>query len=200
VLRNEGLVAESRKRMTPIQTSSPQVPWWLDHIAVPILFTLFGALLGFAAGSLKEWLEDKKAKTAFLKAIRMELQILHEHLNGSVKDALESKQDLEKGERKVIHLVAAFQTTIYSSQLQRLKSLSDPLVFEVVRLYTDLSNLEIVKSHLASRSFELVTLAENDADKEGGIVAIYQSALDEVINRINALIPAVGSLIAKLPH
>jgi hypothetical protein len=185
--------------MPIISTPPPQIPWWLDRIAVPILFTLFGAVLGFAAGSLKEWLEDRKTKTAFLKAIRMELQILHEHLNGSMKNALENKQDLEKGERKVLHLVTAFQTTVYSSQLQRLKGVSDPLIFKIVRLYTDLSNLEIVKSHLTSRSFELMTLTEDETGKQAGIATIYRSALDEVIKRINAVTADVEHLISELP-
>ncbi|MGI0084101.1 MAG: hypothetical protein ACREBQ_03370 [Nitrososphaerales archaeon] len=186
--------------MTALQTSPPQVSWWLDHFAVPILFTLFGAILGFAAGWLREWLEDRKARTAFLKAIRMEVQTLHEQVKGSLKDALENKAYLDWGGRQVVHLVSTFQTSIYSSQLSKLKNLADPLVYEVVRLYTNLSNLEIVKSHIASRSFELMTLQDNEAGKEAGIVTIYRSALDEVIKRMNAIISAAESLIPKLPN
>ena len=59
------------------------VPWWLDRVAVPISFTLFGALLGLMLGRLKDWLDDRKAKRTFLKATRVELSVVREHLHAS---------------------------------------------------------------------------------------------------------------------
>ncbi len=136
----------------------------MDHVAVPILFTFFGALLGFGFGRLKDWLDDRKARKAFLNAIRVELSTLRGHLEGTLKDATENKDCLDKGERKVGHLATAFLTTIYSSQLAKLKDLSDPLVFEVIRFYGNLSNLQTVKSHLTRASFDLATLTETEVE------------------------------------
>lgn len=185
--------------MTPAQACSAQVPYWLDHVAVPIIFTFFGALLGFAFGRLRDWIEDRKTKTAFLKAIRIELSTIRENLKGSLKDTLENKEQFEKGEHKVIHAVTAFLTTVYSSQLGKLKDVSDPRVIDAIRFYGNLSNLERVRSYFASASFDLVRLTENEAAKEAGIIVVYGSALNEVIKRMTDLLPDVDSLIEKLP-
>jgi hypothetical protein len=100
-------------------TPAPQVliSWWIDHVGVPVLFTFFGASLGFGFGRLKDWLDDRKAREAFLRAIRVEMQTIRVHLQGTLKDALEYKESLERGERKVLYLVTMFQTTVYHPSL-----------------------------------------------------------------------------------
>jgi hypothetical protein len=79
---------------------------------------------------------------------------------------------------------------------------SDPLVLEIIRFYDQLSNLERVKSHTAARSFELTALTRSmeDIEREQPIAVDYASSLDEVIKRINQLLPAADSLITKLPQ
>jgi hypothetical protein len=186
--------------MTPASVPSVPIPWLLDHVVVPILFTFFGAFRGFGFGRLKDWLDERKAKKAFLRAVRVELSTIREHLEGTLKDATEYKERLERGERNVLYLVTTFQTTVYTSQLAKLKDVSDPRVFEVLQFYDKLSNLERIKSHQTSASFDLTRLTEQDVHKEGSIVSLYSSGLNEVVRRIKELLPAVESLVAKLPR
>src|SRR5260370_10241140 len=106
-----------------------QVPWWLDRtIMLPILYTLFGACLGFAASRLKDWLDERKARKSFLAAVRRELATISEHLKGTLKNATECNEGLDKGQHQVLHLATTFQTAIYTSQIGKLKSVSDPLL------------------------------------------------------------------------
>jgi hypothetical protein len=179
----------------------PQVPWWLDRaVMLPILYAFFGASLGFVFGRLKDWFDERGARSAFLEAIRVELATVAEHLKGTLKDATECNERLEKGERKVLHLATAFQTAIFISQVGKLKSVADPLLIEIIRFYDKLSNLEMVKSHFTSVSFELtrLTTAHEDYLREGPLASQYRSALDEIIKRINELFPVVQSLLAKI--
>lgn len=185
--------------MTP--APSPEVPWWLDHVIVPVIFTFFGALLGFSSGYVKELLDQRKTKTAFLRAVRAEVVTILGHLGGTLKDAMVVKERLEKGDHQTLHLVTKFHTAIYDSQLGKLKDVSDPVVIEIIRFYDKLSNLEIVKSHITLASFDLtkMTDSEEDAVRAGPIAAFYRSGLDEVIKRLNELIPAAEHIIGKLP-
>ncbi len=52
-------------------------------------------------------------KKAFLRAIRVELSTLRQHLAGTLKDATEARDDLlEKGIRKALYLSTSFQTGV----------------------------------------------------------------------------------------
>jgi hypothetical protein len=127
--------------------------------------------------------------------------MIRQHLDGTLKDAKATKEQLEKGKPEALHLVTTFQTGIYTSQLPKLRDVSEPLVTEVVAFYDRLSNLEKVKSRLASASVDLASSGDVEHVRFGGPLAIlYASTLNEVIKRINELLPVVGSLIARLPE
>jgi hypothetical protein len=178
---------------------SEHAPWWLTHIAGPILFTSFGAALGLVLGRLKDWLDDRKSKKVFLKAIRVELSVARGHLEGTLKDATEARDKLHQQEYVALHLATVFQTGIYSSQIGKLKDVFDPLVIEIIQFYDRLSNLERIKSRLTVVSFDLTTGVKDDADREG-TAEHYRNTLDEVIKRIDLLLPAADALVSGLPE
>jgi hypothetical protein len=177
------------------------VPWWVDHIGIPAFFLLVGSAVGFAAGRLKDYLDARIVLKAFLRAIHVELTTLRKHLEGTLKDATEVRDLLQKGVRKALHLATTFQIGVYTSQLGKIRDVADPVVLEIIRFYDQLSNLERIKSHTAARSFELTVLPKSAADteREQSIALDYASSLEEVIKRINQLIPAADSLMSKLP-
>lgn len=181
-----------------------QMPWLVEHIAAPAGFVLLGALLGFIAGQIKDYFDSRRIKKSFLKAIRIELTTLRKHLEGTLKDVTEVLDGLrQKGTRKALHLSPKFQVGVYTSQLAKLRDVSDSVVLEIIRFYDQLSNLEIVKAHVTARSFELSALTESNGDieKENPIGSDYVSSLEEVKRRvINQLIPAADALIPKLPQ
>ena len=76
----------------------------------------------------------------------------------------------------------------------------DSRIREIIRFYDRLSNLERIKSRLSTLSFELPTLSGGDADRAKALGEEYASALNEVIRRIDLLLPELESLINKLPQ
>lgn len=73
-----------------------QTPWLVEHVAVPAIFVLLGALLGFVAGQIKDYFDSRRIKRSFLKAIRIELTTLRKHLEGTLKDVTEVLDGLRK--------------------------------------------------------------------------------------------------------
>ena len=118
-------------------TPSLQVQWWL-----PIVYTAFGACLGFVLARFQGWLEKRDARKSFLRAVRVELATINDHLKGTLKDTTESKEKFDKGERSLLYLPTAFQRAIYDSQINKLKSVADPLVIEVIQFY-DMTSFRI---------------------------------------------------------
>jgi hypothetical protein len=179
---------------TPPPASPAQPPWWS-----PILYTAFGAFLGFVLTRFKDWLDDRQLQKRFLIAVRVELAKIDKHLKGTLKDATECIEKLDKGQREALYLTTMFQRGIYDSQIGKLKDVSNPLVIEIVEFYDKLSNLERVKAHFTSVSFYLTGLSDADVPhKQGPLEGQYRSALAEIIKRINELLPPLSSLIAKL--
>jgi hypothetical protein len=183
--------------------ASGQIPWWFDRVATPAILLLVGTALGFGAGRINDWWNARRMKKAFLRAIRVELSTLRQHLAGTLKDATEAKEDLlEKGIRKALYLATSFQTGVYTCQLGKLRDVFDPVVLEVIRFYDQLSNLERVKNQISRRSFELAVLTGSNADKEKEqpLAQDYICSLDEAIRRINTLLLESEGLISKLPQ
>jgi hypothetical protein len=180
-----------------------QIAWILKQLLLPSFFVLLGATVGFFAGQLKEHFEARRVKQSFLKAVCYELGTLRVHLEGTFTEIDEVLNDLSQhGKRKAIHLSTQFQIGVYTSQLSRLRDVSDPIILDIIKFYDQLSNLEIIKDHVTSRSFELVMLTEqpNDIGKEGPLGADYLSSLEEVRRRLGDLISSVGGLIRRLPQ
>lgn len=160
-------------------------------------YAFFGACLGFAFARLTNWLDERKARNRFFEAVHAELATLNDHLKGTLKDATEAKEQFDRGDQRLLYLATTFQRGVYDSQISKLKTVAEPLVIEVVQFYDKLSNLERVKSHLTSVAFELTGL-QGDDERAVQLAAKYDSALKEIIKRINELLPIISGLIAKL--
>src|SRR5262245_13137321 len=111
-------------------TPQHEVQWW-----VPIIYTTFGAVLAFAFTRFQAWLDQQAARKSFLKAIRAELVMVNQHLQGTLKDASQNKEKFDSGNHTLLHLVTAFQTGIYDTQIGKLKNIADPLIIEIVQFY-----------------------------------------------------------------
>lgn len=184
--------------MTPCAQSG----WLLEHVAAPAFFVVLGTVLGFATGQMKDYVDSRRVKRAFLKAISIELSTLRMHLEGTLNEVTKVLDDFkQKGIRKALHLSPKFQTGVYTSQLARLRDVSDSFILEIIRFYDQLSNLEIAKAHATARSFELSVLTGSNEgiERENAIADDYVSSLEEVSRRIKQLIPVANGLIKKLP-
>jgi len=170
-------------------------PWWS-----PILYTLFGACLGFALTRFKDWLDERKELKRFFAGVRVELAAMNKDLKGTLKDATENREHLDKGERQALHLLTNFRRGIYDSQIGKLKDVSSPRAIELVQFYDRISNLERVKARFNSISFDLTSLSgtHEDDPRERPLMMQYRLALDEITRRITELLPILSHLLDKL--
>jgi len=67
----------------PIQQ---QAPWWVERLLIPAVFLLLGSVIAFGASQLTAWMDRRRAKAGFLKAIRLELLGLEEQLKASLAE------------------------------------------------------------------------------------------------------------------
>lgn len=176
---------------------SLQAQWWTQGG-----FVLLGVIVGFFVGRIRDWLEGRRTKRLFLKAVRAEMSRIRRHLDGRLTDAMHVKEHIGKEIPEVLHTVTTYQKGIYSSQLSKLRDVFDPLVMEVIAFYDKLSNLERVESTLSSVSIELVTWTGEPQHVllRGALGTHYASTLDEVTKRIRQLLTDADNLITKLPH
>ena len=120
---------------------------WLREFAVPAFFTLFGAALGFLASYLlekqkakREEQNAKQAKDSFLRAIRMELDALGDQLDASLYEVKASTERAKSGIGPQI--AATLRTSVFTTQLGKVRDVADPLMIQVIHYYSDLATLQ----------------------------------------------------------
>ncbi len=119
-----------------------QIPWWAERLLLPIVFTVVGAGLGFVLSRWNATLDARGAKKAFLAAIRLELSGLQKQLEASSDELQGSRSRFQNNQGSPPHIIGTTRNTVFSSQLGKLKDLADPLLMEIIELYSDLGVLE----------------------------------------------------------
>jgi hypothetical protein len=97
-----------------------QMPWWVEHLVVPVAFTLLGAVLGFFLGRINQRLDARKSKKNFLKAIGVELRSLRDHLKLTKSTADGALADFVNGKSELVNFTDSYQMTIFSTQFGKL--------------------------------------------------------------------------------
>jgi hypothetical protein len=174
---------------------------WLHEIAIPVLFTLFGAGLGFITGELRDGRKAKRDKKAFLRAVGMELDALGNQLsewNRTVKDSL---QRVRGGSPTGPQLGAVLQTTVFTTQLSKLRDVNDSLLAEVILFYSELGVVEQSIKFVNDISVEFSRADSFQKAKEEvrprlistlRVTEEQISATGEKLLRLRAKLPAVG--------
>jgi len=114
---------------------------WLREVLVPTLFTLLGAILGFLAGEMRDDWRAKKASVSFVRAIGLELDALSDQLDASFHEVRGSIERLRTGGTGP-QFAAGLRTIVFTSQLEKLRDVNDPLMLKIVHFYSDLGTLE----------------------------------------------------------
>lgn len=192
-----------------LQTSNPE-PWWVTSIVLPSVFLLLGALIGFAGTWVRDQLEARRARRAFLRAIRRELASLEGQIEQAIAELEDSMRKME-GSRHVPQFTLGFRTTVYTSQLGKLRDIADPLLLEIVEVYSDISSLTGVVDLLNQHSVEALKLrppqtlsifahSKNlDTHIFLEALALVGSACRVLVERLRPLSSKVQALMARLP-
>lgn len=111
--------------------------------------------------------------------------------------------------RHLPQFTLAFRTAVYSTQLAKLKNVDDPILLEIVEVYSDLSSLDAIVAIANQQSMYVqpLTLPEvlNAVEKIQAAgpyldgLARVGSACRVLLERLRALQPPVHTLVAKLP-
>ena len=125
---------------------------WLREVGIPAFFVVLGAALGFLASyflekqkASREERQAKQAKASFLRAIGMELDALGDQLDASLYEVKESIERAKSGTGPQI--AATLRTSVFTTQLGKVRDLDDPLIIQVIHFYSDLGTLqEIVEA------------------------------------------------------
>lgn len=178
--------------------SGMSLPWYADKLALPAFFILVGAAVGFLSGRVKDFLDAKKTKAAFLKAIGFELAALEEQLNASLQETRQSLNRMQTKDGAAPILVGVLRTTVFSSQLGRLRDLNDSILMEIVKLYSDLGMVEGLLSQQNKCGTELLRVpsgSQSHAQLSGAMVSILRVLSEQ----LTGFLSRIKALRSKLP-
>src|SRR5579864_2533406 len=105
---------------------------WLHEVVIPILFTLFGTVLGFLASQVRDDRKARHAKKSFLRAVGMELDALSNQLDASLGEAEDSAERIKHGGTTGPHFVGSPRRTVFDGQIGKLRDVDDSLMIEII--------------------------------------------------------------------
>lgn len=127
---------------------------WLSEAFVPAPFTVLGAILGFAVGEIRDEWKAKRALVTFARAIGFELDALSDQLDASFYEVQGSIERLTK-DHTGPQFAVGLRKIVFTTQLEKLRDVNDPLMLKIVHFYSDLGILEYVWRLVNEMSVEL---------------------------------------------
>lgn len=177
-------------------------PWYVEKLVLPAFFILLGALVGavvgFLSGRIKDFLDARKTKAAFLKAIGFELAALEEQLNASLQETRQSLSRMQSQVGAPPILVGVLRTTVFSSQLGRLRDLDDTILMEIVKLYSDLGMVEGLLSQQSKCGNELLRVPSG-SQPHTQLSGAMLSTLRVLSEQLMGFLSRIKALRSKLP-
>jgi hypothetical protein len=175
-------------------TSLAEVPsWWVEHILVPVVFVLIGAMVAFGAGQLTTLFDATRQTHNFLKGITAELEGLKADLRqtkATVDEACADYVDPNKA-ADVVHFTDALGTRFFDTQLSKLPRISDQRIFEIISLYNDLTAVQRHRDHLTSEAYELAHEAGDENSPKAEKYFAGSKHLSFMISKVSADLDAV---------
>lgn len=108
-----------------------------------------------------------------------------------------SRERLQRNEPVPPHLVGTLRTTVFTSQLGKVSDLSDPLIFDIIKLYSDLLVLPQIIVALNQRSAEL-SKDEGIAQQAQRIKAILSVVISMSV-QLSGFMARIRELVRRLP-
>jgi len=170
---------------------------WLREVVVPVVFILFGSALGFVLSQINDDRKANRAKQSFLRAIRMEMDALSDQLDGSLHAVKVSKKTVAANGNGP-KFAAAFRTSVFMSQIGRVRDVDDPLVIEIVHFYSDLGVLQPIFDGLNELSAEYNRASAPSGEKDR-VRTFVLSSLTELEHQMTGFGNRLKFLRDKLP-
>jgi hypothetical protein len=165
---------------------------WLREVVVPVIFVLLGSVLGFIASQFGDDWKANQAKKSFLIAIGMELVALGEQLDAWMLTVTLSKETLaRRGDAP--KFAAALQTTVFTSQIGKIRDMDDVSVIDVIRFYSELGTLQQMLEGVNQLGDEYNRANVPSGDKER-----LRFRLDSGLDALKKQILSFGDRLMKL--
>lgn len=143
-------------------------------------------------------MERRRAKRAFLQAIRLELLGLEEQLKASLNEVDGSIERLQKKILTAPHLVGTLRNTVFTTKLGRLGDLSDPLIMEIVKLYSDVPVLLQIIESVNRQGPELSK--DDGSAQQGQRISRMQSTVVVLAEQLRAYMGRTRHLVESLEN
>jgi len=173
-----------------------QLPWWVSGLLIPILFTIFGTVLGFLVGELKDRLQARRNKKAFLEAIGSELSLIKTQLEDAGKAADGFLLKLQVSGHAP-QLIPQWGTTVFDTQLGKLGNVADKLVVETVQAYALVGQIDRIVGFVNDHSREY--MRANGGNEKAEAQSRLKSSLMVLGEQIAKAVPVLQALIQRLP-
>ena len=139
--------------------------------------------------------EAARIKPSFLRAIGMELDALAEQIN-SLKSAVDTRPPT--GPRGVSpHHTLALRTSVFSTQLGKLRQVDDPLVLSVIHFYSDLGALQQAVDNTNAAS-DAYSLSDAHDQTRGKTTPMLETAVALLKNQISTSLASLEKLRDQL--
>jgi hypothetical protein len=173
--------------------------WWNDR-GSPLLFTAFGAALGFVVGRLNVWLDDRRAQKSFIAAIAIELRRVRQLMEKTKGQADETLADHDQGKNAVVHFTGTYPTTVFETQFGKLRDLHDQRILLIVEIYDNISSLQALRETLTPVSMELAqTGSEHNAGAVEAKEEVYFSGLRRLSEMIAETAKHIDTFLKDMP-
>jgi Arc/MetJ family transcription regulator len=174
-----------------------QLPWWVNGLVIPAFFTVFGTILGFLVAELKDRLQARRNKKAFLEAIGTELSLIKTELEdaGKAADVFALKLQVSG---HAPQLIPQWGTTVFDTQLGKLGNVADDLIANTIQAYALVGRIDRIVGFVNEFSREYV------GARPGNEKADAQSRLTSTLlvlrEEITKALPKLQALLQKLPE
>lgn len=173
-----------------------QPSWWVSNLAIPAFFTGLGATVGFFVGEIKEWLQSRRSKKAFLAAIAIEVAALKTAIEHTGQQAEVFARKLqESGHAPQVGLL--WVTTVFDTQLGKLRDVADDLVLQTIETYALVERTEQIAAAVNEDSRDYVSAKAGNEKTEAQ--ARLKSSLLVLRDESASAVPKIQALIEKLP-
>jgi hypothetical protein len=179
--------------LAPCTSSAGLPPWWAEHIVVPAVFVLIGAIVAFAAGQFTTLFDANRQTHNFLKGIAAELEGLKADLRQKKTTADQACAEYADPNKtpEVVHFTDALGMRFFDTQLSKLPRISDERIFETISLYNDIAAVQRHCDRLTSVSYVLVHEGAGAASPKAENYFAGLKHLSDMIGKVSAGLDAV---------
>lgn len=171
---------------------------WLRELVIPVVFTILGAAVGLWTSQFRDDEKAKRAKASFMRAIGLELDALGNQLDDSLREVQESTKRVRGGDATGPHFAFSLRTSVFTSQVGKLRDVDGTLTIRLIHFYSDLGTLQRILESVNDMGVEYTGAEAFHGQKEAA-KARLMSGLIVLQGQMLGFIKRLRDVRAELP-